>query len=281
MRGSSYFRAVLCKHHHDKARIEDASLCTAPCGQDTHLGDVFCPVKTSDTDIVSEVWLQGLPAGVLPLDIWHTGLAHLAARHVPTQSLPLPPHTDLHCLQAHIWRAPAAWHNLALRQGEREKPRGGSVWSSCSSSFWLKAIFVRTPQQLQERLFWRQSCTRGAAPGERTQSPADPHPAPHFTRLFIIFRGAAAGRRRQPMGGVAGLTGDGRQPMGGEGGPRWSRAAPEHDIIQFARRSLAWWGRGRDGGGAGGGAGPTPPLPIPALCGRRKVLSYNDGAIRR
>lgn len=75
------------------------------------------------------------------------------------------------------------------------------------------------------------------------------------------------------MGGVAGLTGDGRRPMGGEGGPRWSRAAPEHDIIQFARRSLAWWGRGQGGGGAGAGAGPAPPLPLPALCGRRKVLS--------
>lgn len=58
------------------------------------------------------------------------------------------------------------------------------------------------------------------------------------------------------MGGVAGLTGDGRWPMGGEGGPRRSRAAPEHDIIQFARRSQTWWGRGRGGGGAGEGAAP-------------------------
>lgn len=62
------------------------------------------------------------------------------------------------------------------------------------------------------------------------------------------------------MGAVSGLTGDGRRPMGGEGGPRRSRAAPEHDIIQFARRSQAWWGRGRDGGGASGaGAGPAGP----------------------
>lgn len=88
------------------------------------------------------------------------------------------------------------------------------------------------------------------------------------------------------MGGVAGLTGDGRRPMGGEGGPRRSRAAPEHDIIQFARRSLAWWGRGRGAGGAGAGAGPqgagpAPPLPLPAPRGSRKVLSYNDGAIKR
>lgn len=87
-------------------------------------------MKTTNTDTVAEVWLPGLPAGALPLGIWHTGLAHLAARHVPTQSLPLPPHTDLHCLKAHIWRVPAAWHNLALRQGDRGKPREGFAWSS-------------------------------------------------------------------------------------------------------------------------------------------------------
>lgn len=64
-------------------------------------GTFFCPIKTSDTDIVSEVWLQGLPVGALPLGIWHTGLAHLAARHVPTQSpptahrSPLPPSSHL------------------------------------------------------------------------------------------------------------------------------------------------------------------------------------------
>lgn len=69
------------------------------------------------------------------------------------------------------------------------------------------------------------------------------------------------------MGGAAGLTGDGRRPMGGEGGPRRSRAAPEHDIIQFARRSLAWRGRGLRGGGAWAGAGPAPPLPLPGRVG--------------
>lgn len=78
------------------------------------------------------------------------------------------------------------------------------------------------------------------------------------------------------MGAVSGLTGDGRRPMGGEGGPRQSRAAPEHDIIQFARRSQAWWGRGRAGGrgqqGLGGAsgawAGPAAPLPRGVGAGR-------------
>lgn len=67
MRGS-YFRALLGKHHHHTgARTEGASLCTAPCGQDSHLGDIFCPVKTTNTDTASEVWLPGVPVGALPV----------------------------------------------------------------------------------------------------------------------------------------------------------------------------------------------------------------------
>lgn len=65
-----------------------------------------------------------------------------------------------------------------------------------------------------------------------TPPPASrPLPAPHFTRLFIIFQGAVAGWRRRPTASAVALTGDGRRPMGGEGGPRRSRAALEHDII--------------------------------------------------
>lgn len=50
-----YFKAVVCKHHYNKARIEATSPCTAPRRQDSHLGDIFCPTKTTNDATVSKV----------------------------------------------------------------------------------------------------------------------------------------------------------------------------------------------------------------------------------